>query len=243
MSKPQEENKDDPRRLDYYIESVKEGLPFNLPAGKIRIGELFSLISESLSEVLSGRLEIGADLCSCDLRGPVQIGAGTKIHSNVAIEGPVWIGRECQIGHGAYLRPGTVLGDGCVIGHGTEIKNTFVYPGAKLQSLSFVGDSIIGNGTRIGSGTILANRRFDQGPIPFQTGEERRDSERAFLGALIGDFTRIGAGSVLLPGSTIGPYCWLMPGMALGGWIPRAKRVSQPISLDIEDNDEMRLDS
>ena len=32
----------------------------------------------------------------------------------------------------------------------------------KVASLDFVGDSILGKSTRIGSGCILANRRFDQ---------------------------------------------------------------------------------
>jgi bifunctional UDP-N-acetylglucosamine pyrophosphorylase/glucosamine-1-phosphate N-acetyltransferase len=67
--------------------------------------------------------------------------------------------------YNSYIRPGTVLGDNCVIGFSTEIKHTIMRDGSKVSDLAFVGDSIIGKNSRIGSGVIVANRGFSQSEV------------------------------------------------------------------------------
>ena len=102
------------------------------------------------------------DVC---ISGPCAIGRNTVIGPGTVIQGPAVIGEGCLIQPGFLIRPGTVIGNHCVIGHGCEIKHSIVASHAKLQSMSFVGDSLIGRSARVGSGVILANRRFDQAPI------------------------------------------------------------------------------
>ncbi len=157
------------------------------------------------------------------IQGDCAIGRGTVIHSGVTIMGPVVIGENCQIMPGALIRPGTIIGNNCVVGHGCEIKHSIVQNYAKVQSMSFVGDSIIGRSARVGSGVIVSNRRFDQSPIA--------GSPTAFLGCVLGDHARLGANSVTQPGTLIGPYSWVYPGTAVRGFIPECKRVYHPRPL------------
>lgn len=124
-------------------------------------------------------------LGSITLIGDYSIGEGTKIYPSATIEGPVIIGKNCKIMPGAYVRPGCIIGDNCVIGFNSEVKNSIIQDGAKIASLAFVGDSVLGKSARIGSGVITANRRFDQKNITIRLENgEKIDSNTDFLDVL-----------------------------------------------------------
>ena len=174
--------------------------------------------------------------------GSGSCGEGTKIHANVSIEGPVIIGKNVTIQSGALIRPGCVIGDNCVIGHGAEIKHSIIQNKAKVQSLTFAGDSIIGKSTRVGSGTILSNRRFDQKNITVKNSAgEKVDVGTDFFGAVVGDNSRLGANCTTLPGSFIGAYTWILPTVQIRGFVPSEKRVFPVSSTRIEENPKVEL--
>lgn len=174
--------------------------------------------------------------------GNYYIGEGTRIYPGVTIEGPVYIGKNVNIMPGAYVRPGTVVGDKCVVGFNSEVKNSILQNGAKIASLAFVGDSILGKSARIGSGVITANRRFDQQNIKLkQDNGEKLDTGSDFFGLIIGDYSRIGANSVTSPGTLIGPYTWIYPATSLHGFIPAEKRVYNKSNWTIEENTKTEL--
>lgn len=114
--------------------------------------------------------------------GNVAIGDGTEIGEGAVIQGPAIIGANCKIMPHALIRPNTIICDNVVIGHGAEIKHSIILPHAKVQSFAFAGDSIIGTSARVGSGTILANRGFDQGEIIISEPTGTYGSGMAFLG-------------------------------------------------------------
>ena len=99
------------------------------------------------------------------IKGNLNLGKGSILKSGTYIEGPVWIGENCVVGPNAYLRGGTVLCGKNKIGASTEIKNTIFLKGAKAPHHNYVGDSIIGEDTNLGSGTKIANLRFDKRTI------------------------------------------------------------------------------
>ena len=172
----------------------------------------------------------------CSIKGNYFIDEGTVIHPNVTIEGPVMIGKNVEIQSGALIRPGSIIGDNCVVGHGSEIKNTIMQNKSKVASLAFAGDTILGKSTRIGSGIILANRRFDQKNIVIKINGEKIDSGRDFFGAIVGDSSRIGANAATLPGTMIGPYTWILPTLQVRGFIPAEKRLYPNENYKMEDN-------
>ena len=174
--------------------------------------------------------------------GNHYIGKGTKIYPGVTIEGPVYIGENVSIMPGAYIRPGTIIGEKCVVGFNSEVKNSILQNGAKIASLAFVGDSILGKSARIGSGVITANRRFDQQNIKLkQDNGEKIDTGSDFFGLIIGDYSRIGANSVTSPGTLIGPYTWILPGLHIRGFIPAEKRVFPKEEYTMTDNEKVEL--
>lgn len=156
---------------------------------------------------------------TCIIAENVQIGEGSVIDPFVVIEKNVDIGKNCLIRSGALIREGSVIGDNVVIGHGSEIKHAFIFDEAKIGSLAFVGDTIVGYGARIGSGVITGNRRFDQEEIYWTVGEQKISSSLDKVGAIIGDFARLGAGVITNPGAIIGSYSYISGGQVISGYI------------------------
>lgn len=177
----------------------------------------------------------------CSITGNYFIGEGTKIHSNVTIQGPVLIGKNVEIQSGALIRPGSIIGDNACVGHCSEIKHAILQNKSKVASLAFVGDSILGKSTRIGSGIIVANRRFDQKNITIKMDGEKIDVGTDFFGAIIGDSTRLGANVATLPGAFIGPYTWILPGLQIRGFVPAEKRLFPKAEYTITDNEKIEL--
>ncbi len=177
----------------------------------------------------------------CSVTGNYFIDEGTKIHSNVTIQGPVLIGKNVEIQSGALIRPGTIIGDNASVGHSSEVKHAILGNKSKVASLAFVGDSILGKSTRIGSGTILANRRFDQKNISIKKDGEKIDTGLDFFGSIVGDNTRLGANVASLPGAFIGPYTWVLPGLQIRGFVPAEKRLFPKTEYTMTDNEKVEL--
>lgn len=175
------------------------------------------------------------------ISGNYFIDEGTKIHANAVIQGPVMIGKNVEIQSGALIRPWTVIGDNCVVGHASEIKHCILQNKSKVASLAFCGDTILGKSTRIGSGIILANRRFDQQNITVKINGEKHDVGNDFFGAIIGDSTRLGANSTTVPGTFIGPYTWILPTVQVRGFVPAEKRVFPMAEYRIDENPRVEL--
>ena len=67
------------------------------------------------------------------------------------------IGNNCSIGPYARLRPGSKLKKNSRVGNFVEIKESTIGEESKVNHLSYVGDTSIGNQTNIGAGTITCN--------------------------------------------------------------------------------------
>jgi glucose-1-phosphate thymidylyltransferase len=78
----------------------------------------------------------------------VGIGEGTIIHRHTAIRGPVVIGDRCEIGPNAYIGPYTSIGDHVTLLN-TEIENSIVMSGARIDCGKRVTDSLIGKNVEI----------------------------------------------------------------------------------------------
>ena len=130
--------------------------------------------------------------------GPgVVVGDGVTIKAFSHIEG-ARLATGCVVGPFARLRPGADLGQDVHIGNFVEIKNANLDQGAKVNHLSYVGDSDVGAAANIGAGTITCN--YD-GVFKWRTS--------IGAGAFIGSNTalvapvNIGAGASIGAGSTI----------------------------------------
>lgn len=181
-----------------------------------------------------------------EIEGEVYIGENVKIDSFTKIIGPCVINDNVEISTNVLIRPNSILGKDVKVGHGSEIKNAILMDGAKVATNVFVGDSIIGYKTRIGSGTIIANRRFDQKNVKVHSYENNEDYETDldYFGAVVGDESRLGANCVTMPGCHIGHDTFIVSGLSCGGIIPSNVIVDDEKykNLTIRKKDKIYLD-
>ena len=86
----------------------------------------------------------------------VKIQNNVKIFSFSHIEN-VKIENNVNVGPYARLRPGTILKSGSRVGNFVEVKKSIIGKGSKVNHLSYIGDTSIGNSSNIGAGTITCN--------------------------------------------------------------------------------------
>ena len=92
----------------------------------------------------------------------VVIGPKVKIGSNVIIKSfshieDALMENNVVVGPYARLRPGTILKSGAKIGNFVEIKKSKIGKNSKVNHLSYVGDTSVGQNSNIGAGTITCN--------------------------------------------------------------------------------------
>ncbi len=139
------------------------------------------------------------------VEGPVRIDRNVRIESGTVIKGPCYIGPDCYIGNNVLIRQNSSIGQGSIIGFGVEIKNSVFFGGNKTGRLSFVGDSVIGEKTIIGSGVMTINTNLDRSPIQVNINAKKVNSHLEKLGAFIGDNVEIGASNTLKFGTVLAP--------------------------------------
>lgn len=164
------------------------------------------LSKSGLQSNLEGVIENGAVL-----KGAVNIGKGTLIKAGSYIEGPVMIGNDCIIGPNCYIRKYSSVGHNCCVGNAVEIKNSIVMNNTSISHLSYIGDSIIGEGCNIGAGTITANLRHDKQEVKSMVKGKLIDTGLTKLGAIISDGAMIGINSNIYPGRKIWPNIQVRP--------------------------------
>ena len=137
--------------------------------------------------------------------GAVAIHRNAVVEQGVIVKGPVVIGKGCFIAAYSYLRNGVFLGEGVTVGPGCEVKASLIFPHSTLAHFNYVGNSLLGSYVNLEAGAVVANHynECDRKEIEilldgciYQTGITK-------FGALIGDYTKIGANAVTTPGTIL----------------------------------------
>ena len=146
------------------------------------------------------------------VKGKLKAGKGTEILSGTYIKGNVIIGENCLIGPNCYLRGNTSIGNGCHIGQAVEIKNSVIMDNAKVPHLSYIGDSVIGENSNLGAGTITANLKHDNKNVRSVVKGKIVDTGRRKFGTIIADDVHTGINTTIYPGRKIWPGVSTLPG-------------------------------
>lgn len=150
----------------------------------------------------------------------VFIAKDATVAKSATILPPTVIGHKTEIRPGAFIRGSVLIGDGAVIGNSTEIKNAIVFDCAQLPHYNYVGDSVLGYRAHLGAGAIISNFKLDHKSVNIRSGEEKLNTGLRKFGAIVGDFTEVGCGSVIFPGTVIGKSCLIYPLSPVRGILP-----------------------
>ena len=115
-------------------------------------------VSIDVNVILEGHVIIGDDcvIGANTLLRNVKLGSNVEIKPNSIIDGAE-IADHAVIGPFARLRPGTIVAAHAHVGNFVELKNSMVGEHTKINHLSYIGDSEVGQRVNIGAGTITCN--------------------------------------------------------------------------------------
>ncbi len=136
---------------------------------------------------------------SADVDPRAKISSGVHIWHLAQIREDASIGRDCVIGRGAYIDHDVVVGSCC-----------------KIQNYALIyHPATIGDGVFIGPAVQILND-----PYPRATEPDGSAKQWTALGVVVEDGASIGAGSILLPGVTIGAWSMIGAGSIVTHDVP-----------------------
>jgi len=185
--------------------STKETFSLKYPWDLLRIKEF---LGKRLKSSISSKALVSAHAV---LQGPVVVEEGAHILEGAVLKGPVYIGKNAFVGNHTLIRSNTFLEEGARIGAMSEVRNSLFMKNSSFHT-GFVGDSIVGENTKIGAGLVTANRRFDRGEISTYINKKKTPTGYTSLGALIGHNVSIGIKCGTMPGVMIGSGSIVYPG-------------------------------
>jgi bifunctional UDP-N-acetylglucosamine pyrophosphorylase/glucosamine-1-phosphate N-acetyltransferase len=137
------------------------------------------------------------------LEGAVRIGPDVTIESGTVLKGPCYIGANSYVGNNSLIRNFSAIGPNSMVGYGSELKNCVLFGNNDVGRLSFVGDSVLGENVKSGSGLTTVNHTVDYSQITCSSNSDSVETGLTKLGAFIGDSVSIGARHTLGPGSIV----------------------------------------
>ena len=171
-----------------------------------------------------------------EIRGHVVLGKNATIGPGVFIEGNLWMDEGAVVTDGAivgansYIGPRTgvadyawigdytSLGPRCKIGHCADVHGVMFGRSTVMHYCEIWG--VFGEAVDIGAATVFGTLRFDDQPQAHRVKGRWENPRHASDSTFIGDFCRTGANSIFLPGSKVGAYSAVGPGVIVSGDVP-----------------------
>jgi UDP-N-acetylglucosamine diphosphorylase/glucosamine-1-phosphate N-acetyltransferase len=171
--------------------------------------------------------------------GPIAIDHA-EVRHGTRLEGPLYVAPGSIMVGGLVRR--SVVGPQCRVRG--EVASTVFLGYANKAHDGFVGHSVIGHWANLGALTTTSNLKNTYGAVRLEWQGHRWDTDRQFLGSLIGDHAKTAIGTMLGTGTIIGaganvfgsaaipkdiaPFAWGATGaerMSLEGFLTVAERV------------------
>ena len=102
----------------------------------------------------------------------------------------------------------------------TELKNVVLFNKVQVPHYNYVGDSILGYKSHMGAGSITSNVKSDKKLVVVKTPEGNIETGMKKFGAMLGDHVEVGCGTILNPGSVVGPHTNIYPLSSVRGFVP-----------------------
>lgn len=178
-------------------------------------------ISELIKKGISGYEEISEG---------VLVGKNVKIYPTATIEAPAIIGEGTEVRPGAFIRGNVITGKNCVLGNSSEFKNCIILDNVQVPHYNYVGDSVLGNKSHLGAGSICSNLKTDGKSVVIRSDENYETGLRK-VGAFLADGADVGCGCVLNPGTVLGVNTSVYPMNSLRGVFPSGHIVKSQTNI------------
>ena len=138
--------------------------------------------------------------------GPIVMGEGVLVMAGAMLRGPLYLGPRTVVKMGTRIYGPLVAEADCTLGG--ELKNVVLHKGTNKAHDGYLGDSIIGAWCNFGAGSGGSNVKNTAGKVGlYDYSAKRYLKVGPKFGAVVGDYTRIGVGTQLTTGTSIGVCC------------------------------------
>ncbi len=134
--------------------------------------------------------------------GPILIGAGAVLHSNVSVQGPAYLGPGCVVHPMTRLREGVSIGALCKLGG--EIEESLMLDLSNKQHDGFLGHGYLGSWVNLGADTNASDLKNNYSTVRVDLGEGAMETHERFLGPILGDHVRCAINTMFNTGSVVG---------------------------------------
>jgi acetyltransferase-like isoleucine patch superfamily enzyme len=163
-------------------------------------------------------------------RGPILIGARTRICEGACIHGPVEIGDDCLVGNMSMIRGPVRVGSGTRIGFATEVKGAIIEERVTIGPQCFIADSKIEREAYLGAQVRTSNHRLDRKTVKVFSAGEQVDTGLEKLGCFIGAGASLGIQVIVLPGRVVAAASSFAPRVTVERNLPSGRyRVAQQL--------------
>jgi len=169
------------------LTSALSDLAVDKPVGVVRYSETWTDVSQ-LWDLLAVNDSVVARR-DCQRAG--------SHHETAVVSERVCTAADSTVAANATVHRATTLGTNVTVGPGAVVSNAVVFPDATIGPGAVVADCIVGQNATIGPNTTITGGDA----TVVVDGQQHTDIT---LGAVIGDNTKIGGGSVIEPGTIIG---------------------------------------
>ncbi len=139
--------------------------------------------------------------------GPIIIDKDTRITSFSFLQGPLYVGQNTHIDN-ARITGGCVIGNFCRIGG--EVENSIIGDFTNKHHEGFLGHSVLGSWINLGALTTTSDLKNNYGIIKIQVRKNTISTGTIKFGSIIGDFSKLGIGTMLNTGTVIDISCNLV---------------------------------
>lgn len=205
--------------------------------------EANDLLLQDLSRRLGGSV-IAPDARvadSAEISGRVVLEPGAVIGERVVVKGDLWLGRDAAVTNGSILEGRTLIGprarvrDYALLGEDTTLgPDTLCGHGAEFNGVLLEGVylyhycelyGVLGARVDIGAATVCGTLRFDDGNALHRI-QGRAERPKCHANAsYVGDYSRTGVNSILMPGVKVGVYSCVGAGVVLYEDLPSRELV------------------
>ena len=196
---------------------------------------------ELLSKIKEFILQLGPTLPKDkfeEIKEHVWVAKSAVVAPTASITGPCIIDEEAEVRHCAFIRGNAIVGKHSVVGNSTELKNVILFNNVQVPHYNYVGDSILGFKSHMGAGSITSNVKSDKKLVVVKSPEGPIETGLKKFGAMLGDHVEVGCGSVLNPGTVIGPNSNIYPLSSVRGIVPAGsiyKHAGEVVTKQVEE--------
>jgi NDP-sugar pyrophosphorylase family protein len=103
-----------------------------------------------LSRLKGKRLAENAEVKKASIKGPVEIGEGTRIKNAAETTGPVVIGDDCVIRRSSRIAPNAAIESGVEIGEKARVAGSLIYEETQIGEGSYLDHCVVAEKCKVG---------------------------------------------------------------------------------------------